>query len=102
MPVKQQAQLQIQNANIACCFAERKREVMKLNSFMSWIGGKKSSRDIIIPRFPIYYEKYVEVFGGGGWILFVIPTDSIFGRLLTFSVGRCIILVYGKIVSSYK
>lgn len=42
----------------------------KINSFMSWIGGKKSSRDIIIPRFPMYYEKYVEVFGGGGWILF--------------------------------
>jgi len=24
---------------------------------MSWIGGKKSSRDIIIPKFPLYYEK---------------------------------------------
>ena len=33
---------------------------------MSWIGGKKSSRDIIIPKFPLYYEKYIEVFGGGG------------------------------------
>ena len=40
---------------------------------MSWIGGKKSSRDIIIPRFPLYYEKYIEVFGGGGWILFAKP-----------------------------
>ena len=46
---------------------------MNLNSFMSWIGGKKSSRDIIISRFPLYYEKYVEVFGGGGWILFAKP-----------------------------
>ena len=48
----------------------RRQEVMKINSFMSWIGGKKSSRDVIIPRFPLYYEKYIEVFGGGGWILF--------------------------------
>ncbi|MCI8605041.1 MAG: DNA adenine methylase [Ruminiclostridium sp.] len=43
---------------------------------MSWIGGKKSSRDIIIPRFPLYYEKYVEVFGGGGWILFAKPPGN--------------------------
>ncbi len=49
---------------------------MTTNSFMSWIGGKKSSRDIIIPRFPLYYEKYVEVFGGGGWILFAKPQCS--------------------------
>ncbi len=44
--------------------------MITVDSFMSWIGGKKSSRDIIIPRFPIFYEKYIEVFGGGGWILF--------------------------------
>ena len=49
-----------------------------MNSFMSWIGGKKSSRDIIIPRFPMYYEKYVEVFGGGGWILFAKPPNNDF------------------------
>lgn len=49
---------------------------MTTNSFMSWIGGKKSSRDILIPRFPLYYEKYVEVFGGGGWILFAKPPGN--------------------------
>ncbi len=43
---------------------------------MSWIGGKKSRRDIIIPRFPIFYEKYIEVFGGGGWILFGKPPGN--------------------------
>ena len=37
---------------------------------MSWIGGKKSLREIIIERFPVDYEKYIEVFGGGGWVLF--------------------------------
>ncbi len=52
--------------------------MIKINSFMSWIGGKKSSRDIIIPRFPLYYEKYIEVFGGGGWILFGKPVSNDF------------------------
>jgi DNA adenine methylase len=37
---------------------------------MSWIGGKKSLRELIITRFPLYYERYIEVFGGGGWVLF--------------------------------
>ena len=37
---------------------------------MSWIGGKKSLRDLIVNLFPLYYERYIEVFGGGGWVLF--------------------------------
>jgi DNA adenine methylase len=37
---------------------------------MSWIGGKKSLRELIVALFPLYYERYVEVFGGGGWVLF--------------------------------
>ena len=37
---------------------------------MSWIGGKKSLRELIVTLFPLYYERYIEVFGGGGWILF--------------------------------
>lgn len=37
---------------------------------MSWIGGKKSLRELITTRFPLYYERYIEVFGGGGWVLF--------------------------------
>lgn len=41
-----------------------------MNSFMSWIGGKKSLRKIICDNFPVDYEKYVEVFGGAGWVLF--------------------------------
>lgn len=45
---------------------------------MSWIGGKKSLRDIIIPRFPLDYERYIEVFGGGGWILFAKPPNNDF------------------------
>lgn len=41
-----------------------------MNSFLSWIGGKKSLRSKICEQFPEKYEKYVEVFGGAGWVLF--------------------------------
>jgi DNA adenine methylase len=41
-----------------------------LNSFMSWIGGKKALRELIVTLFPLYYERYIEVFGGAGWVLF--------------------------------
>lgn len=29
-----------------------------------------------MPRFPMFYEKYIEVFGGGGWILFAKPPGN--------------------------
>lgn len=41
-----------------------------MNSFMSWVGGKKALRDEVIIRMPPFYEKYIEVFGGAGWVLF--------------------------------
>ena len=41
-----------------------------MNSFISWIGGKKLLRERIVSMFPTNYEKYVEVFGGAGWVLF--------------------------------
>jgi len=44
-----------------------------MNSFMSWVGGKKALRDIIVNSFPLCYERYIEVFGGGGWVLFRKP-----------------------------
>jgi len=37
---------------------------------MSWIGGKKILRKKILEQFPELYSRYVEVFGGAGWILF--------------------------------
>jgi DNA adenine methylase len=37
---------------------------------MSWVGGKKALRDEICLRFPLEFERYIEVFGGGGWVLF--------------------------------
>lgn len=44
-----------------------------MNSFMSWVGGKKALREEIVQRFPLSYERYIEVFGGGGWVLFHKP-----------------------------
>lgn len=42
-----------------------------MNSFIAWVGGKKALRKNIIARFPKEsIEKYVEVFGGAGWVLF--------------------------------
>ena len=41
-----------------------------MNSFMSWVGGKKALRDAICLRLNKNCDRYVEVFGGGGWVLF--------------------------------
>lgn len=41
-----------------------------MNSFIGWIGGKKALRDEIISRFPDDISRYIEVFGGAGWVLF--------------------------------
>lgn len=49
-----------------------------MNSFMSWVGGKKNLRDAVLARFPPYYERYIEVFGGAGWVLFHKPPGADF------------------------
>lgn len=43
-----------------------------MNSFISWIGGKKLLRKKILEQFPNQesIERYIEVFGGAGWVLF--------------------------------
>ncbi len=43
-----------------------------MNSFISWIGGKKLLRSRILDEFPDKgtYDRYIEVFGGAGWVLF--------------------------------
>lgn len=41
-----------------------------MNSIISWIGGKKALREQIYERMPLEYGRYIEVFGGGGWVLF--------------------------------
>lgn len=47
----------------------------RMNSFISWVGGKKALRDAVLARQPPKYEKYIEVFGGAGWVLFHKPPD---------------------------
>ncbi len=49
-----------------------------MNSFMScdrlrFQRSKKALRDEILARFPLDYTRYIEVFGGGGWVLFHKP-----------------------------
>lgn len=43
-----------------------------MNSLISWIGGKKLLRNKILEMFPESesYNRYIEVFGGAGWVLF--------------------------------
>ena len=42
-----------------------------MNSFIPWVGGKKLLRKEIIKHFPKEgVNRYVEVFGGAGWVLF--------------------------------
>ena len=42
-----------------------------MNSIITWIGGKKLLRKEIVKRFPEEgFTRYVEVFGGAGWVLF--------------------------------
>ena len=47
-----------------------------MNSFMSWVGGKRALRDEIIERLNHRCDRYVEVFGGGGWVLFRKPRSK--------------------------
>ena len=50
-----------------------------MDSFLSWIGGKKLLRNTIIQKFPKdnSYSRYVEVFGGAGWVLFAKDKHAI-------------------------
>jgi len=42
-----------------------------MNSFIGWIGGKRLLRKEILARFPEKeIGRYIEVFGGAGWVLF--------------------------------
>jgi len=39
------------------------------------VGGKKALRNMIYGLLPKKYDRYIEVFGGGGWVLFGLPSD---------------------------
>lgn len=68
-----------------------------MNSFISWIGGKKALRNKILEQFPEVseYDRYVEVFGGAGWVLFAKEShaplevfNDINGKLI--NLYRCV------------
>lgn len=55
-----------------------------MNSFIGWVGGKRALRKEIIKRFPLETpRRYIEVFGGAGWVLF--GKDEISGQLEVFN-----------------
>lgn len=64
-----------------------------INSFMAWVGGKKALRDEILARFPRNYKRYIEVFGGAGWVLFHKPPGNDFEVLNDFN---------GNLVNLYR
>lgn len=42
-----------------------------MNSYIGWIGGKRLLRKEVLARFPkAGVARYIEVFGGAGWVLF--------------------------------
>ncbi|WP_286439387.1 DNA adenine methylase, partial [Bacteroides acidifaciens] len=45
-------------------------EVIIMKSFIPWIGGKSLLAKKITALFPENLERYIEVFGGGGSVLF--------------------------------
>lgn len=47
-----------------------------MNSIISWVGGKRALREMIYQRMPNEFGRYIEVFGGGGWVLFGKPPDT--------------------------
>ena len=62
---------------------------------MSWIGGKKLLRDAVLCRFPLDYDRFIEVFGGGGWVLFHKPPWNDFEvyndfNILLSNLFRCV------------
>lgn len=42
-----------------------------MESFIGWVGGKRQLRKEILSHFPADgVGRYIEVFGGAGWVLF--------------------------------
>ncbi len=54
-----------------------------MDSFIGWVGGKKALRDVIISKFPENVGRYVEVFGGAGWVMF--RKDKVPGQMEVFN-----------------
>lgn len=53
------------------------QEENEMNSFIGWVGGKSRLKKYIIPLIPKDVERYIEVFGGAGWVFFAKPPHKI-------------------------
>ena len=78
-----------------------------MKSFMSWVGGKKALREEIVRRFPLGYERYIEVFGGGGWVLFHKPPGRDFEvyndfNSLLANLYRCVRDQHEELIDSLR
>ena len=74
---------------------------------MSWIGRKKALRDVIVQRFPLNYERYIEVFGGGGWVLFHKPPRNYFEvyndrNSLLMNLYRCVCDKHDELIDELR
>ena len=65
-----------------------------MDSFIGWVGGKKALRDVIISNFPEEAPKrYIEVFGGAGWVLF--RKEQVSGQMEIFNDrDSCLVNLY--------
>lgn len=55
-----------------------------MESFIGWVGGKRQLRKEILSHFPADgVGRYIEVFGGAGWVLFA--TGQVAGQLEVFN-----------------
>ena len=54
-----------------------------MRSFIGWVGGKSQLKKYIIPLIPYTCDRYIEVCGGAGWVLF--GKDKIKGQMEVFN-----------------
>ena len=55
-----------------------------MESCIGWIGGKRLLRKEILSRFPdTQVKRYIEVFGGAGWVLFA--KEKVSGQLEVYN-----------------
>lgn len=65
-----------------------------MQSFLGWIGGKSALRNAILNRFPDKVGRYIEVFGGAGWVLF--GRDPVPGQMEVFNDAD------GELINIYR
>lgn len=65
-----------------------------MRSFIGWVGGKSQLKKYIIPLIPYTCDRYIEVCGGAGWVLF--GKDKIKGQMEVFND------IDGDLINLYK